>query len=94
MVVEEKDVQKFHYLNDPMPEKHAMQYGEIKLARLFGRDFTRYISIVHCAMGEDFLVTTDFDEDGWVRAELRDFSGPTPMPSTRLSTKVFPCRHS
>ena len=73
MVVEEKEVQKFHYLNDPMPEKQAMEYDEIRLTRLFGRDFMRYISIMHCAMGEDFLVTTDFDEEGWVRAELRDF---------------------
>ena len=73
MVVEEKEVQKFHYLNDPMPEKQAMEYDEIKLTRLFGRDFMRYISIMHCAMGEDFLVTTDFDEEGWLREELRDF---------------------
>jgi len=73
MVVEDKEVQKFDYLNDPMPEKHAMEYNEIKLTRLFGRDFMRYISIVHCAIGEDFLVTTDFDEEGWLREELRDF---------------------
>ena len=72
MVVEDKEVQKFHYLNDPMPEKHAMEYNEIKLTRLFGRDFMWYISIMHCAMGVDFLVTTDFDEEGWLRAELRD----------------------
>ena len=73
MVVEEKEVQKFHYPNDAMPEKQAMEYDEIKLTRLFGRDFMRYISIMHCPMGEDFLVTTDFDEEGWMRAELRDF---------------------
>ena len=73
MVVEENGVQTFHYLNDPMPEKHAMEYNELKLTRLFGRDFMRYIRIVHSAMGEDFVVTTDFDEEGWVRAELRDF---------------------
>ena len=72
MVVEEKGVQKFHYPNDPMPEKHAMEYNEIKLTRLFGRDFMRYICIVLCAMGEDFVVATDFDEEGWLRAELRD----------------------
>ena len=73
MVVEENGVQKFHYPNDPMPEKQAMEYDEIKLTRLFGRDFMRYISIVHCAIGEDFVVTTDFDEEGWLRSELRDF---------------------
>ena len=73
MVVEDKEVQKFHYLNDPMPEKHAMEYNEIKLTRLFGRDFMRYICIVLCAMGEDFVVATDFDEEGWMRAGLRDF---------------------
>ena len=73
MVVEENGVQKFHYLNDPMPEKYAMEYNDIKLTRLFGRDFMRYISSVHCAIGEDFVVTTDFDEEGWMRAELNDF---------------------
>ena len=73
MVGEENGVQKFHYLNDPMPEKQAMEYDEIKLTRLFGGDFMRYISIVHCAIGEDFVVTTDFDEEGWMRADLRDF---------------------
>ena len=73
MVVEENCVHKFHYPNDPMPEKQAMEYDEIKLTRLFGGDFMRYISIVHCAIGEDFLVTTDFDEEGWLREELRDF---------------------
>ena len=73
MVVEEKEVQKFHYLNDPMPEKHAMEYNEFNLTRFFGRDFMRYIRTVHNAMGEDFVVTTDLNEEGWMRAELRDF---------------------
>ena len=73
MVVEENCVHKFHYPNDPMPEKQATEYDEIKLTRLFGRDFMWYISIVHCAMGEDFLACTDFDEEGWLREELRDF---------------------
>ena len=73
MVVEGNCVQKFHYLNDPMPEKYAMEYSDIKLTRLFGRDFMRYICIVHSAMSEDFVDAPDFDEEGWLRSELRDF---------------------
>ena len=73
MVVEENGVHKFHYPNDPMPEKQAMEYDDIKLARLFGRDFMMYICIVHCAIGEDWVVSPDFDQEGWLREELRDF---------------------